>query len=298
MPSPANRPTTDPMIPTTTDSSTTDASTCLREAPSVRSVASSRIRWATVIESVFAITKLPTKSAMPPKASRIVRKMPIPSWVLAVRGCLAGRRLDRGRLGEQGIDLADELGLRDAGLGADEDLVELASLSNSPRPSACRRRRSSPPASESSSPKRTRPVISYFSHRTVGECPDRLADLKLLVSAVDLSIAICAVAAGPLARGERERAQAGGGRRRRRARSRLGLADRLALAVDEGRVVREPRAARTPGRLVDLAEDVGGEGRRFGVAVLGLDRVLGADHGVGRRTTPRRRRRSSCRACR
>ena len=60
----------EPMRPTTTDSSTTDHSTWRREAPSVRRVASSRMRCATVIASVLAITKLPTKSAMPPKPSR------------------------------------------------------------------------------------------------------------------------------------------------------------------------------------------------------------------------------------
>ena len=41
-----------------------------REAPSVRSVANSRERWATVIESVLRITNAPTNSAMPPKPSR------------------------------------------------------------------------------------------------------------------------------------------------------------------------------------------------------------------------------------
>ena len=41
-----------------------------RSRPSSRSVANSRARWAIVIESVFAITNAPTKSAMPPKASR------------------------------------------------------------------------------------------------------------------------------------------------------------------------------------------------------------------------------------
>ena len=44
--------------------------TCLREAPSVRSVANSRVRWATVIERVLKITNAPTNSAMPPKPSR------------------------------------------------------------------------------------------------------------------------------------------------------------------------------------------------------------------------------------
>ena len=49
---------------------TIEPRTWRREAPSVRSVANSRVRWAIVIESEFAITKAPTKSAMPAKASR------------------------------------------------------------------------------------------------------------------------------------------------------------------------------------------------------------------------------------
>ena len=44
--------------------------TCRPVAPTARSVANSRVRWAIVIESVFAITNAPTNSAMKPKASR------------------------------------------------------------------------------------------------------------------------------------------------------------------------------------------------------------------------------------
>ena len=51
----------------------TERSTCRRDAPSVRSVANSRARWATVIESVLKITNAPTNSAIPAKASRNVR---------------------------------------------------------------------------------------------------------------------------------------------------------------------------------------------------------------------------------
>ena len=51
----------------------TERMTCLREAPSVRSVANSRVRWATVIDSVLKITNAPTSSAMPPKPSRTQR---------------------------------------------------------------------------------------------------------------------------------------------------------------------------------------------------------------------------------
>ena len=74
----------EPMMPTTTDSSTTEPSTCRREAPSVRSVANSRIRCATVIASVLAITKLPTNSAMPPKPSRKYLMTFRPSWLSAL----------------------------------------------------------------------------------------------------------------------------------------------------------------------------------------------------------------------
>ena len=68
-PRPRKSPITEPTRPITNASITTDHSTWRREAPSVRSVANSRIRWAIVIESVFAITKAPTKSEIPAKAS-------------------------------------------------------------------------------------------------------------------------------------------------------------------------------------------------------------------------------------
>ncbi len=73
-----------------------------RVAPSVRSVANSRVRWAIVIDSVFAITKLPTKSAMKAKASRKYRmKLVNPltlflssfTWAETLRTCAeAGNR--------------------------------------------------------------------------------------------------------------------------------------------------------------------------------------------------------------
>ena len=72
--SPRKRPTIEARTPTTTDSRRIDLRTCRREAPTVRRVASSRVRCAIVIESEFAITKAPTKSAMPPKERRNVRR--------------------------------------------------------------------------------------------------------------------------------------------------------------------------------------------------------------------------------
>ena len=65
--------------------------TCLREAPSVRSVANSRVRWATVIDRVLKITNAPTSSAMPPKPSSTQRIIAIPSlrFFASSLACLA-----------------------------------------------------------------------------------------------------------------------------------------------------------------------------------------------------------------
>jgi hypothetical protein len=69
-PRPAKRPTTAAMNPMTTASSTTDHSTCRRDPPIVRTVANSRVRWATVIERVLKMTNAPTKRATPANVSR------------------------------------------------------------------------------------------------------------------------------------------------------------------------------------------------------------------------------------
>ena len=69
-PMPTTSPITEASRPMTRPSATTERMTCLREAPSVRRVANSRVRWATVIDSVLKITNAPTSSAMPPKPSR------------------------------------------------------------------------------------------------------------------------------------------------------------------------------------------------------------------------------------
>ena len=72
-PYPTTSPIADATIPSTRPSTTTERMTCRRDAPRVRSVASSRVRWATVIDRVLKITNAPTSSAMPPKTSRMVR---------------------------------------------------------------------------------------------------------------------------------------------------------------------------------------------------------------------------------
>ncbi len=67
---PRNRPVTDASAPITSASTITESRTCRRDAPIVRSVANSRTRWATVIDSVLKMTKAPTKRAMMPNASK------------------------------------------------------------------------------------------------------------------------------------------------------------------------------------------------------------------------------------
>ena len=70
-PKPRKRPVTAASAPTISASPSTESITWRRDAPIVRSVASSRIRCATVIEIVLKMTNAPTKSATPPKPSRI-----------------------------------------------------------------------------------------------------------------------------------------------------------------------------------------------------------------------------------
>jgi hypothetical protein len=53
----------------------------LREAPSVRNVANSRVRWATVIDRVLKITNDPTNSAIAPNPRKKYRMKLIPSFV-------------------------------------------------------------------------------------------------------------------------------------------------------------------------------------------------------------------------
>ena len=73
-PKPTNSPVTDASRPTVNASISTALSTWRRLAPRVRRMANSRVRWAIVIDSELAITKLPTNSAMPANASRNVLK--------------------------------------------------------------------------------------------------------------------------------------------------------------------------------------------------------------------------------
>ena len=69
---PRPRPISDAPIPSSAASPRTERNTCWRLAPTIRSSASSRVRWPTVIEKVLKIVKPPTNSAMPAKISSAV----------------------------------------------------------------------------------------------------------------------------------------------------------------------------------------------------------------------------------
>ena len=61
-----------PAAPMTSASTSTEPSTWRRPAPTIRSSPSSRVRWATVIESVLKIVNAPTRIATPPKTSSAI----------------------------------------------------------------------------------------------------------------------------------------------------------------------------------------------------------------------------------
>ncbi len=71
---PPASPNAAPSRPSTSASSTTVASSCGRDAPSVRSIPNSRVRWATVIENVLKIWKAPTNSDTPANTSSAIRR--------------------------------------------------------------------------------------------------------------------------------------------------------------------------------------------------------------------------------
>ncbi len=79
-------PSTSPMVaptnPTIPASSWTASCTCRLLAPSARSRASSRTRWATSIVKVLKMMKAPTKTAMPAKTRRNVEKPPMACWTV------------------------------------------------------------------------------------------------------------------------------------------------------------------------------------------------------------------------
>lgn len=68
-PVPTAIPATEATRPSSSDSTTTDPKTCRRRAPTQRSRASSRVRWASRMVNVLATTSVATKTAMPANPS-------------------------------------------------------------------------------------------------------------------------------------------------------------------------------------------------------------------------------------
>ena len=116
-------------MPMVSASSSTESSTWRRVAPSVRSSASSRARWATVIENVLKIRNAPTSTAMNANASRPVVRNQSPSRMsspalsascAAVRTCAVGGRIE--------ATWRWSVGVGHARLGRDEREVDLVAL--------------------------------------------------------------------------------------------------------------------------------------------------------------------------
>ncbi len=82
-PRPAAMPITEAISPTRSASRITVASTCRDEAPSVRNIPNSLVRWATVIEKVLKIRKAPTNTEIPAKTRSTVVRNPNPSLMSA-----------------------------------------------------------------------------------------------------------------------------------------------------------------------------------------------------------------------
>ena len=86
----AIKPITTPIAPFQSPCRRTRLEICRRDAPTVLRVANSRVRWAIVIESELAITKLPTKRAIPPNASRKPRRNEMKPFVSDASSYLTG----------------------------------------------------------------------------------------------------------------------------------------------------------------------------------------------------------------
>ena len=101
-----------------------------REAPSARSRAFSRVRWATTIAKVLWMEKVATSSAMPEKTSSKVVKR-VRNWpeIMSVFSSVDSWPVIASTpLGSTGVSAVDELLLAGAGAGAHLDGRGLAGL--------------------------------------------------------------------------------------------------------------------------------------------------------------------------
>ena len=233
-------------------------------APIVRRVANSRVRCAIVMDSEFAMTKEPTKSAIPREREQeapeerdeVVRVCCVLRRLLAARPDLRGGRQDA-------LDLAHELGVRHVGLRGDCDLVELARLPEQPlrgREVEAGERRA---ADREARAELDDPGDAKVRDRAFGLDADRLPDGEVLLRGrllVDHDL----VAARPGAIEQRERVEDRIPVRYREAEVRGSTRDdRLAVVADELRRVRvdAPLGLRNIRQLADLREERLVEGR-------------------------------------
>ena len=122
----------DATTPITSASTITDASTWRRDPPIVRIVANSRVRCAIVIESEFAITNAPTKSAMPANASRKSWRKPMNSFVPSrPRSACAPPERTCARRAEVALEVGLSCGVETPGSAATRIWSSLPSLPNS-----------------------------------------------------------------------------------------------------------------------------------------------------------------------
>ena len=171
--------------------STIEVSTCRRDAPSVRSVANSRVRCAIVIESEFAITKRRRRarcrrtragSSARNEMKLVVSDASSVACASPVRTCVSGGRIC--------ADLGRSCRVRRPTSPATRDLVQLArACRTGAARSAGRSRRASRRRSSRRSPNLTMPGDPQLLHRPVRPAtPTVWPTSKCSFSAVDLSI--------------------------------------------------------------------------------------------------------------
>ena len=139
----------------------TERMTWRREAPSVRSVANSRVRWATVIDSVLKITNEPTNSARAPKPRKKYRTKSRP-WLVCLASAAACASLSRtsSEAGTSGCTARISSAVLVPSLAWMEMPSKTPCLCSSRWAVGMSKTASVAPPRESTSPKRATPVIS------------------------------------------------------------------------------------------------------------------------------------------
>ena len=194
----------------TSVSMSTERRICLRDAPSVRSVASSRVRCATVIEIVLKITNEPTNSEIPANTSSNTLMIRIPlsrSLEASFTACFGRLDLERGR--EQRRDRPGEAGLGDARPGGGRDRRRAACLPRIAWAVVEVERGQRDEAAEVAAAELADARDPVPAHRAFALRADRVADAVAVPLGRALVDDDLARAGGPAARRELDRAEAG-----------------------------------------------------------------------------------------